>query len=109
MYNNRNVNVALIDHTNQSADFRPMKGWPDGSKVCSACRSVFEGKQESKKEVNRIVLCPECLRRKKEEIPSGYVYLKGEFLTKHYKDLDLLVKIVARRAERENPADKILE
>ena len=109
MYNQRNANVSLINHIDKINHLPPLKSWPEGSKVCSACRSAFEGQPEGGKTANRIILCPECKRRKNEEIPSGYIYIKGDFLIKHYKDLELLVKNEARRAERENPADKIME
>ncbi|MDR4507371.1 MAG: hypothetical protein MRJ65_03880 [Candidatus Brocadiaceae bacterium] len=93
------------------------KGLLEGS-VCRDCTAVYQNKKwfldaklyEKKKASKDVawVICPAC-KKTKENVPSGIVTLKGEFLKQHKQEIMNLVRNEEERSKNFNPLKRIMK
>lgn len=87
--------------------------------VCEVCGSIYVDRRWTKPHQNRRsgshrhyrparqVLCPAC-RQIRDNTPCGFVYLKGEFVRKHFEEIERLLLLEADRAGEDNPLARIM-
>ncbi len=105
-----------VDH--EAGSHRPPRAMPEPA-VCEKCGDVYADRRWSLPDANRqsnkhphfraaaIVICPAC-QRQADGVPSGYVYLEGKFLAKHWGDLEHLLVNEVERAAEDNPLMRII-
>lgn len=105
-----------VDH--EAGAHRPPRALPEPA-VCEKCGDVYADRRWSLPETNRqsakhpnfraatTVICPAC-QRQMDGVPSGYVYLEGKFLAKHWDDLEQLLVNEVERAAEDNPLMRII-
>ena len=88
--------------------------------VCETCGALYVGRrwtlpgtaEESPKHKDwrhpRITTCPAC-KRIKDDLPSGFLHLKGRFLTEHRSEIERLLRAEASRAAVDNPLARIMK
>jgi NMD protein affecting ribosome stability and mRNA decay len=86
------------------------KSKPPEPTVCPDCGAIFHhgrwqwgaGPAQAHEE-----LCPAC-QRIRDEVPGGFLTLKGEFFAAHKDEIMNLVHNVEERAKKEHPIERIM-
>ncbi|MDN3513664.1 MAG: BCAM0308 family protein [Candidatus Brocadia sp.] len=89
-----------------------------GVVICKDCTAVYHNKKwfldaklyEGKKRLKNInwVICPAC-KKTKENVPSGVVTLKGDFLKQHKQEIMNLIHNEDVRSKKYNPLKRIMK
>ncbi len=114
----KNVGKFARDKIHAENDpYLPKKGLVDHS-ICKDCNAIYHNKKwfldaklyEQKKSLKDInwVECPAC-KKTKENVPSGIVTLKGEFLQQHKQEILNLIKNEDERSKNFNPLKRIMK
>ncbi len=78
--------------------------------VCPECGAVFHRGHwqwaDQPPEAHK-VLCPAC-QRIQEQVPAGFLTLKGEFLDRHREEIMHLVRNVEQKEKAEHPLQRIM-
>ncbi len=83
--------------------------WPEPT-LCKECGALFVngrwswGKPPTK--ANE-VLCPAC-RRTSDNLPAGYIELKGAFFQEHYDEILNLTRNIEQQEKSEHPLERIM-
>jgi NMD protein affecting ribosome stability and mRNA decay len=106
-----------VDH--EAGSHRPPKAAAEPA-VCKICGNVYADRRWTKPDASRqstahphfraaqAVVCPAC-KRQAAKLPSGYVHLRGAFLTAHFEAITKLLHNEAARATEDNPLARIME
>lgn len=88
--------------------------------VCEVCGDVYADRRWTKPNAERTdgkhkhfrpaskVVCPAC-ERQRSGVPSGYVYVQGEFFASHQDEIKQLLENEAERTAEDNPMARIME
>ncbi len=97
---------------------RSLRSLPEPA-VCEVCGDVYADRRWSKPDPERqsakhehfrapnVVVCPAC-ERQRSGVPSGYVYVEGEFFALHRGEIKRLLEREAQRAAEDNPLARIM-
>ena len=92
---------------------------PSEPAKCSMCEAVYSDRRwtlagSPRKAVKHkhwhpetITVCPAC-KKKKQGLPSGFVYVYGDFLPSHRQEIERLLDKEAERAAVDNPLARIM-
>jgi NMD protein affecting ribosome stability and mRNA decay len=86
--------------------------------VCEGCGAAFSHRRWTRKSELKAVrsattqtakstLCPAC-KQERDGVPSGFVYVKGEFSIKHRDEIGRLLRNEAERDAQDNPLARIM-
>jgi predicted Fe-S protein YdhL (DUF1289 family) len=86
--------------------------------VCEGCgaryshrrwtrKSELKADRSATKQTAKSTLCPGC-KRERDGVPSGFVYVKGEFSIKHRDEIWRLLRNEAERDAQDNPLARIM-
>ena len=101
-----------VDHEAGHASSKHPKE-PAICRTCGAYYSSGHWKAESPKTdpfdrvTPRKTICPACAQIKEGE-PAGFVYLSGEFLSKHSQEIENLLRNEEKKLKRTNPLSRIM-
>lgn len=101
----REQRLEGMEHDAYKAGMKP----PEPS-VCRECGAVFHRGRwtwGAAPENAQAALCPAC-RRIREQLPAGYVRLKGEFLDAHREEVLQRVRHCEAAEKREHPLQRIM-
>ena len=88
--------------------------------VCKECGAVYANrrwnaaqttasiKKPGRSHPPQMIVCPACKQARNGE-PRGFVYLDGNFVVGHRKEIEKLVLNEAKRAGEDNPLARIME
>ena len=83
--------------------------WPEPT-LCKECGALFIngrwswGKPSAK---SNEALCPAC-RRVSDNLPAGYIELKGAFFQEHYDEILNLTRNIEQQEKNEHPLERIM-
>jgi len=85
---------------------------------CKKCGLVYRQKRwiMDPEELERVkadpaagkTLCPAC-QRMRDQVPGGYLTLRGEYLRKHEEEILELIKNTEAKSRKKNPLGRIME
>jgi hypothetical protein len=115
----RYTNQTFTRHVDdEKVRHRTLRSLPEPS-VCEACGDVYTNRRWSTPDVKRQtakhesfrtanqVVCPAC-QRQRSGVPSGYVYVQGDFLAAHRDEITRLLLSEAERSLEDNPLARIM-
>lgn len=118
----RYTNQTFTKHVDDDKGrHRTLRSMPEPA-VCEVCGDVYADRRWSKPAAPATpstnpkhkhfrpahqVVCPGC-ERQRSGVPSGFVYLQGQFLTNHHDEILRLLECEAERAAETNPAARIM-
>jgi NMD protein affecting ribosome stability and mRNA decay len=88
--------------------------------VCKGCGALYVDRRwindesdlsntrQQRWRIPRLVLCPAC-KKQMDGVPGGFVFLEGQFLKEHNKEIEKLLFNEAERASENNPLARIME
>lgn len=116
----RYTNQTFTKHVDDEAGrHRTLRHLPEPA-VCEICGDVYADRRWSKPDANREsakhkhfraasrVVCPACARQR-SGVPSGYVYVQGNFFASHQDEIKQLLENEAQRTAEDNPMARIME
>jgi NMD protein affecting ribosome stability and mRNA decay len=115
-YTNQTFTKRVDD---ESGRHRPPRSLPEPA-FCEVCGDVYADRRWTQPDPERKstkhlpfraahkVVCPAC-ERKRSGVPSGYVYVEGQFFASHQEEIKRLLENEAERAAEDNPLACIME
>lgn len=89
--------------------YRESGKWPEPT-LCTECGALFaNGRWCWRKPSAQAheTVCPAC-RRVLDNLPAGYIELKGTFLQKHYDEILNLARNIEQQEKGEHPLERIM-
>lgn len=116
--NKRSTHSTVATRFDQKAGHKSDKkiSEPASCKVCGAVyinnhwtfdKDVLRGDGFKKIEPAEVI-CPACLQIR-NGVPSGFVYIKGEFFTRHREEIESLLKNEEKKLNKTNPLSRIMD
>jgi hypothetical protein len=115
----RYSNVTFSKRVDHEAGRHRAPRAPAEPAKCSVCGAVYSDRRwtpagTSKKGAKHkhwhpaaIIVCPACTKQR-EGLPSGFVYVSGDFLPSHRLEIERLLDKEAERAAVDNPLARIM-
>jgi hypothetical protein len=118
MRNKRYTNTTFtkrVDH--EAGRHRTRRSLPEPI-VCEGCGATYshrrwtregepKGNRSAAKLTAQSTLCPAC-KLERDGVPSGFLYVKGEFFNKHHDEITQLLRNEAERDGEDNPLARIM-
>ncbi len=118
MSNKRYTNATFTKRVDHEAGRHRTRRSPPEPIVCEGCGATYsqrrwtrkgelKGNRSAPEQTAKSTLCPAC-KQERDGVPSGFVYVKGEFSVKHRDEIGRLLRNEAERDGEDNPLARIM-